>query len=382
MQIIAIASGKGGVGKSFLAANLSICLAREEKQVILMDLDLGGSNLHTLLGKTISPIGMGSYVHNPHQGLEELIQQTDFENLSFIPGEGEVPGLTQLMVAQKRRLVQDLRRLEGDYLVIDLGAGSGTTPVDFFLIANHSIIVTTPTLTATLNAYLFLKSALFRILFACYEQKSKAAEYLEGLRKDGESLQNIYLSPLLETLWQLDPQGTALFQEKKKYFRPHLILNMMDDPEELQKIDRLILSVRNYLGVELSLLGALYQDGFQKGALNARLPLMRYKPESVTAQIFKRMAGKILTLPRQQESWEEESGKAQYRAVKEEAQEDLNEKLHGLEELLAAGALTQGDLVETVRVQQYEIRKLKRENRFLKKKILLRENGPRRDRSE
>ena len=220
MQIIAVASGKGGVGKSLLAANMAIGLARNDKKVILADLDLGGSNLHLIIGQNPTVEGLGSFLNNSKQKIENIIHPTDYKNLLFISGEGEVPGAANITTPQKKKLIRRLMNLEADYLILDLGAGTSNLILDFFLIAGCGIIVTTPTLTATLNAYLFVKSVLFRMLYSSYERKSPALAYLEQLRKDGISLQKIYLSSLQDKLMDLDPEGTAIFLDKKEHFQP------------------------------------------------------------------------------------------------------------------------------------------------------------------
>ncbi|HTH13820.1 MAG TPA: P-loop NTPase, partial [Spirochaetia bacterium] len=159
MQIIPIASGKGGVGKSLVAANLAIALAQAGRRVVLADLDLGGSNLHLILGLRGIPYGIGTYFNSPEMDFDDIIIDTDVENLRFIPGDSEIPGMANLKLAQKRSLIKNLLSLpDTDVLIIDLGAGTSTNTVDFFLMASQGVIITTPTLTATLNAYFFLKN--------------------------------------------------------------------------------------------------------------------------------------------------------------------------------------------------------------------------------
>ena len=124
MQIIAIASGKGGVGKSMLTANLAVALGQSGKQVVAADLDLGGSNLHLALGAMGLPRGVGTYFDKPSTQLEEIIYPTDYPNLSIIPGESELPGIANVPPAPKQRLLHDLKNLQCDYLLLDLGAGT------------------------------------------------------------------------------------------------------------------------------------------------------------------------------------------------------------------------------------------------------------------
>jgi flagellar biosynthesis protein FlhG len=157
VRVIPIASGKGGVGKSLLAANLSIALAQAGKEVVLADLDLGASNLHLSLGFPSPKNGIGTFLSGSHGDFDDLVHPTDYANLRFIAGDAEIPGLANLNAKQKAMLAKRLLCLEADYLILDLGAGSGANILDFFLLSGRGIVVTAPALTATLNAYLFLE---------------------------------------------------------------------------------------------------------------------------------------------------------------------------------------------------------------------------------
>ena len=86
MQILPIASGKGGVGKSLLSANLAIALGQAGKKVVLADLDLGASNLHLAIGQTIKNNSIGTYLTDKTQ-FKDIIEPTEYENVSFIAGD-------------------------------------------------------------------------------------------------------------------------------------------------------------------------------------------------------------------------------------------------------------------------------------------------------
>ena len=134
MQIIPIASGKGGVGKSLLSANLAITLGQAGKKVILADLDLGASNLHLVIGQSSPKGGIGTYLTG-QSSFEEIIKPTDYENVSFIAGDSEIPGLSSIKTAQKKALIKKFQSLDCDYLIIDLGAGTHLTILDLFLLS-------------------------------------------------------------------------------------------------------------------------------------------------------------------------------------------------------------------------------------------------------
>jgi flagellar biosynthesis protein FlhG len=371
MQIIAVASGKGGVGKSLVSANLAIALSQVNKKVILVDLDLGGSNLHLMLGEQVGSRGVGTFLNNGKIKIDQILYPTAWKGLSFIPGEAELPGAANVSVPSKRRLVKALSGLETDYLILDLGAGTNFNTIDFFLLSGCGILVATPTLTSTLNAYLFLKNAVFRILTSSYTRNSPVHSYMEDLRKDGSSLQKIHLNKLLKSIRTIDPEVYEAYQTKVIRLRPRLIMNMLDDPRDVSRSHRLRISAREYLGIEMDSLGVIYRDHMQDTAQRSSLPVIAYKPQAVLSQAIYRIADKIIDLD------DDPSGpltnleaEDSFKEAELEAETDFGLKVASLEELLHSGALTQGDLVETIRMQQLEIKSLKKENRFVKKKLV------------
>ena len=93
MQILPIASGKGGVGKSLLSANLAIALGQAGKKVVLADLDLGASNLHLAIGQNVRNNSIGTYLTDK-TSFQNIVEPTEYENVSFIAGDSQIPGLT------------------------------------------------------------------------------------------------------------------------------------------------------------------------------------------------------------------------------------------------------------------------------------------------
>lgn len=370
MHIVPIASGKGGVGKSMVAANLAIALAQAGRSVVLADLDLGASNLHLILGVSAPKRGIGTFLIGQGVSFESVVLDTDYPNLRFLPGDAEVPGLANIRPAQKNQLVKRLLSLEADYLVLDLGAGTGSNILDFFLMSAHGIVVSAPTLTATLNAYLFLKNAVFRLLYGAFGQKSRAYEYLESLRKDGSSLQKAYVPQILEEIRALDPERWAIAVERMRRFRPRLLMNLLEDPKDAEKAQKIRRSCKEYLNIDIEHLGVLYRDELQDVALGSRIPIIRYKPQSVLSQGLYRTADKLIQAEDEEDlslSLAELEGG--FRTAELEAEADFGAKVAYIEELLSSGALSTGDLVDTVRSQQFEIDKLRRENQFLKFKL-------------
>ncbi|MDC7126353.1 MAG: AAA family ATPase [Spirochaetales bacterium] len=371
MQIIPIAGGKGGVGKSLLSVNLSIALAQSGKKVVLADLDLGGSNLHMMLGSGKNASGIGSWLTRTDVEFEDIIIDSEYPNLRFIPGDAEIPGLANITAGQKRSLIKKIYSLEADFVVLDLGAGTSFNTLDFFLTSGCGIIVTSPALTATLNAYLFLKNVIFRMITTSFRGKSPAKEYIDKLAAKGDGLQRVYIPGLLEKLEELDPKKFADFEKKFFKFKPMLVMNMIDNPKDSVKAEKIKRSCEQYLGIEMEYLGVIFRDHLQDVALNSRLPIIKYKPESVISMAVYRITDRII-----QKSLEDnnmldiQTLEETYQNAEMEAEMDFDYKQQDLEAMFHSGALTKGELIETVKSQQFEISALKKENNLLKHKLL------------
>lgn len=370
MRVVPIASGKGGVGKSLLAANMAIALAESGRRVVLADLDLGASNLHVILGQTGARRGIGTWLSVSGMEFSEILLDTDVANLRFVPGDAEIPGLANISSLQKNRLVKSLLSIDTDYLVLDLGAGTSSNILDFFLMGPTGIVVTAPALTATLNAYLFLKNAMFRLMWTTFKRGSKAWTALEALRKDGSSLQKAYIPAIIDEIALADPESAAAFADRTARFRPRLVMNMLEDPKDAEKAQKIRRSCKEYLNLDLEHLGVIYRDDLQDIALGSRIPIIRYKPQSVLSQAVYRIADKILSTEGEDDSplettYLDES----FQSAEMEAEIDFEAKVAYVEDLLHTGALSHGDLVETVKIQALEIGQLRKENRLLKHKL-------------
>ena len=371
MQVLPIASGKGGVGKSLFASNVAIALAQAGKKVVLADLDLGASNLHLILGTGSVKDGIGTFLCNSEVNFEDIIFNTEYMNLQFIPGDGEIPGMANLTSDQKTKLIRQLYLLEADYLILDLGAGTSFNTVDFFLSSSMGIIVTSPSLTATLNAYLFLKNVVFRLMSTSFKKDSWAGKYFEGLIHEGKSFQKVYIPKLIEKIKSEDIDSYTIFMKSMDVFKPMLVMNMLEDPKDSRKAVKIRRSCKEYLGVDLEHLGVIYFDHLQEIALNSRLPIIIYKPNSVLSQAIYRIADKIIEKGEELNAPLDISAlNDSYQTATMEAEIDYGSKVEAMENLLHSGTLTEGDLIETIRSQQYEINALKKENSFLKAQFL------------
>ena len=372
MRVIPIASGKGGVGKSLIAANLAVAFAQAGQRVVLADLDLGASNLHLVLGHQSPKNGIGVWLNDTKSDFSKVIAETDIRGLRFIPGDTEIPGTANLKLFQRKALVKRLLALkdEADVLLLDLGAGTHQSILDFFLLSGQGIVVTAPAVTAVLNAYVFLKNAVFRLMYTVFSKNSPARAYLEQARKDGSGPQMLYIPKMLPEIQKIDPVSHEKFMDHISRLHPRLIMNLIDDPKNADVAMKIRRSCEEYLDLKIEHLGIVYRDAVQETSLSSRLPVVIYKPNSIISQAIYRIADKILS----SEEGESVLGAAEiensFQEAGIEAEIDFGAKMDYVGDLLHTGAISQGDLIETVKSQQIEIAKIRKENSLLKSKLV------------
>ena len=279
IQILPIASGKGGVGKSAISLNLSIALAQLGKKVILCDFDFGGANLHTMLGHKNNKPGLGHFINKLEDHLEPLIQETAVENLGFIAGDCLIPGTANMDFFSKKKILKELNQLDADYVILDLGAGSAYNTLDFFLVTYKSILVTTPEITSILNAYSFLKSSAFRFLAQQFSAKSEERKFIQDFthtRLEGSELSFVNL---MEELYKRFPESSTKAINKLDSFRPQVILNKGRESNDIAMGQRLKSLVKNKLNMNMEFIGFIPHDDEISLSIARRTPLILSNPE-------------------------------------------------------------------------------------------------------
>jgi flagellar biosynthesis protein FlhG len=174
---------------------------------------------------------------------------------------------------------------------------------------------------------------------------------------------------MLKEIEKIDPESHKKFTEAAAHFHPRLIMNLIDDPKDADVAMKIRRSCEEYLDIKVEHLGVMYRDTIQDTALSSRLPVVLYKPQSVISQAIYRIADKILESTEEDFSLTDQDVDDSFQEASIEAEIDFENKMEYVEELLHSGALSQGDLLETVKAQQLEIQKLKKENNFIKHKL-------------
>jgi flagellar biosynthesis protein FlhG len=155
--VVAVVSGKGGVGKTNVAVNLAVCLAARQHRVVLFDADFGLANADLLLG--VSVTHTLAHVVSGRCDLDDVIVDA-VGGVQFVPGASGVGQLANLSEFERRKVLDILGVLDqrGDILVVDCAAGISRNVTAFALAADHILLVTTPEPTALTDAYAVAKT--------------------------------------------------------------------------------------------------------------------------------------------------------------------------------------------------------------------------------
>jgi flagellar biosynthesis protein FlhG len=155
-RIIAITSGKGGVGKSNFALNFALSLVQQNKKVLIFDVDLGFANVDILLGR--SPKETIASMIDKELSVWDILEEGP-NGLLFISGGNGFNDLFRLDETKMNKFFNELSTLQGhvDYIILDTGAGLSNENLRFILAADDVILVTTPEPTSMTDAYAVVK---------------------------------------------------------------------------------------------------------------------------------------------------------------------------------------------------------------------------------
>ena len=156
-QLWAIASGKGGVGKTFISASLGLTLSKLGHNVVIIDLDLTGANLHTAIGVEPSHSSLRLYFEGS-KTLKESVLPSPYPHLSYVQGFWDAWSPTELSADQIQKLLQDIKGLSADFVLLDMGPGSSESHLQLFKAAQEKILISTPEPTSIEKTYRFLES--------------------------------------------------------------------------------------------------------------------------------------------------------------------------------------------------------------------------------
>ena len=245
-RVIAVTSGKGGVGKTSLSVNLAIMLSRMGKRVVVFDADFGLANVEVMLG--IRPrYNLLDVIHNEKR-IEEIITEGP-NKIGFISGGSGVSELATLDSECIQSLILELTKLDTmyDVVIIDTGAGITDSVMEFVMVSPEVLLVVTQEPMSITDAYSLLK---------VLRRKEK-------------------FNPLYKTI--------------------HVVANRVDDADEGLEIFNKINTVSTkFLNTKLQYLGAVVQDRNASMAIIEQKPMVIAFPQSQASKDMTQVAYKLM----------------------------------------------------------------------------------------
>jgi flagellar biosynthesis protein FlhG len=282
-QVWSVGGGKGGIGKSLIAASLGWQLARMGQQVVIVDADLGGANLHTCLGLPSPARTLADFVQRRVDTLEEALTETGIPGLKLLSGAEDLLTAANIKHMQKVRILRKLQGLDVDVVLIDIGAGTSFNSLDFFLLSDVAILTVVPEPSSIENGYRFIKSALYRRL----RQAAPSPEIKDLVDTATDPRNELGLRTPLDLLARVqgeDLEASATLRREMGSFQPRFVVNEVRDESDVAIGHHLVAACRRHLGLRASYSGFVhFEDAVWRSARKRRM-FMADAPTSRAAE--------------------------------------------------------------------------------------------------
>ena len=299
-KVIAVGGSKGGVGKSIFSANLGVLLANTGKQVVLIDLDLDGANLHLYMNRMKPRVCLDDFIQGRINRLEDAAITTPY-GPRLIAGSSQGLGVRQVTFTQKIKILTAISGIKADYVIMDLGGNTSFNTLDFFNSANYGIVVSTCDPASYLETINFTCAAFYRYLLRAFSNESP---WRQRKQVDLDDLIHAIVNHGEENhrpMWQLvqkvkteQPHNLQLLRDIVGGFNVNLAINAATGVDAARNIAAHVTRAsRKILFARMNYLGHLdYCETIASSARNF-IPVASAAPDGNIARTIKAMVSRL-----------------------------------------------------------------------------------------
>ncbi len=284
-SIWGVSSGKGGVGKTFIATSVALTLSKLGHKVILVDFDLTGANSHTALGVDPSHLSL-RHSFDSQKNLSEILLNTPYPHLQYIQGFWDSWAPVHLSAGDLEKFWKELRVLKADYVLLDLGTGSYQHHLEIFKRCDEKFLITTPEPTSIEKTYRFIESYICSTL----QDNSTADAYSKLMYVLKDHRQRILPEPFSFRRYLSNNEGFVFDHFEQLSRKPiRLIVNSVRSPQQAELGHSMRSVCYKYYDMSLQFLASIDFDNAVWQSLRNREPVL-------IAQPFTPLSGQFLSL--------------------------------------------------------------------------------------
>ena len=284
-----IGSGKGGVGKSFLAASMGAMLARAGKSVIVVDADLSAPNLHAYLGIKAPGVTLLDVLEQ-RSALSDALVSTSEPQMRFVRCVGEELGMADLNCQEQAAIAESLSHLEADHVLIDVGGGASCSVLDFFNLGTESIVVASPDQVSMQSAYGFVKNSIYRRVQKTYGSHQAVSAALRQMRQSANAAQARTMTDFYDLVRPAAKELAESIAAMVAAYSPLLLVNLAVSEQDQRMAEIIQSAARKFLNVDLRLCGLIPFDAAVRKTPRRASRMDGSAPDGSSARQIRRMA--------------------------------------------------------------------------------------------
>lgn len=258
--LLSIGGGKGGIGKTLIASRLAYSLGNAGYRVVVADLDFGAANLHSWLGAAHPKDSLHDFLRGKVTHLRDLLTETSFPRVSFLAGGQEFWQQIRPESLEKIRLINAFQDLPCDYVILDLGAGTHITTLDFFIYSHKGIVIVVPEPTSIENAYVFMKSIFYRKVQTIGKVLHQEKQMESLLQKLSDVNVRVSYLQQVQSFSRTYPDLGHNLLASLEATDMGIIVNQVRNTEDKNLGSSMAMISRKYFGLNSSLMGTISHD--------------------------------------------------------------------------------------------------------------------------